>query len=35
MGLMNPDWPATGDDWRHAFYRGIFIFFGAYGEGLD
>ncbi|OQV20964.1 putative Transient receptor potential cation channel subfamily M member 6 [Hypsibius exemplaris] len=35
MGVINPDWPATGDDWRHAFYRGIFNLFGAFNNELE
>ncbi|XP_055332664.1 transient receptor potential cation channel subfamily M member 2-like [Paramacrobiotus metropolitanus] len=35
MGVINPDWPMTGDDWRHAFYRGIFTFFGSFHMELE
>ncbi|XP_055355745.1 transient receptor potential cation channel subfamily M member 2-like [Paramacrobiotus metropolitanus] len=35
QAITTPDWPFTGDDWRHAFYRSIFTLFGGFFYELD
>ncbi|GAU91171.1 hypothetical protein RvY_03479 [Ramazzottius varieornatus] len=35
QGVITPDWPLTGDDWRHAWYRGVFTIFAGFPNELE
>ena len=35
QAVITPDYPFTGEDWRRAFYRGMYTLFGAFYTELE